>query len=285
MGCCKIYRLPDVKEELLCHYCGQADSSTLTWNKSSSAVTVLYKTESDRTGQSYYGNSKLCVLNVREREAVAIPLGNGECVHDCQWSPTADEFIVVHGVMPRNKATLYNARGQPLYTFGEAPRNLVKWSPNGKLFVLGGSGTLAGEFQFYDRTAVGKPKDGKLGYFSEKLSDYSWSPCSRFLLGANVFSRLRVDNKYVVWKHNGERVTEKKYEVLWEAAWIPYPSAAYVERPLSPVREAPKQKQAYIPPHRSAAAAALLARTTPAVEARAGPVGACVEEKKKKRHK
>ena len=290
----QIFRLPNVKEEIFATPFGRSDGAVLQWSRSASSIAVQYKSETDKSqgaSNSYYGSVSASIVSVRDRAVYNIALTSGEAVHDLQWSPTTDELILVHGTMPRNKATLYNAKGCPIYSFGEAPRNLIQWSPNGKMFALGGTGNLVGEFQFYDRPAVGVKGDGKLGYFSEKSSVQVWAPDSRHFSCSTIFSRLRIDNKLMIWKHSGELCCEIKYKTpLHGVTWVPYSSSSYKARPPSPTKVIPEKAkpQAYRPPVASAAAAALLARN-PATSVGqapkpAGPVGGqVVEEKKKKR--
>lgn len=294
----RIVRLPTLSDDVLVRNLGKADDASLSWSKSGSALLVLAKSDTDRTGQSYYGSAALTLLNVRERQCYPVVLGRDDSstsIHDVQWSPTADEFIVIHAAMPNNKATLFNAKGEALCQFGDAsPRNLASWSPNGRLLAIGGAGNLAGDFQFYDRSvavATEKRSPATLGSFSEKNSLYFWSPCSRVLVAANVFSRLRISNKYVLWKHSGERLAEVKFDELHEAVFLPVPASAFPVRSPSPVKvTAAAKPQAYRPPHQSAAAAALLARPTSSSSAHVkpattGPIGSAVvvEDKKKRR--
>ena len=161
--------------------------------------------------------------------------------------------------------------------------------------MLGGTGNLAGEFQFYQRDLVGLrgPKvaetgsDGKLGKLSDKCSVFEWAPDSFHFITANVFSRLRLDNKYTVYKPNGAAVESAKFDELYQAAFLPQQWQRFPkDRPVSPTVqvEGPKLFKA----RGASGAAALLARPTAgagnAVKVQKGPVGgAVVEEPKKKR--
>ena len=60
------------------------------------------------------------------------------------WSPNGREFIVVYGTMP-SKSTLFDHRAQPVFDFGPASRNTVKYNGRGRLLYLGGFGNLTGE--------------------------------------------------------------------------------------------------------------------------------------------
>lgn len=290
----RVSRLPTINEEMFQRVFGRADDATVMWNFNSSCLLVVARSHVDKSGASYYGSEQLHIVNVRDRQSVALSAELSEGgVHDCRWSPVADELIVVHGAMPLNKATLINSKGQKLYSFGESPRNVALWSPNGNLFALGGVGNLAGDFQFYDRKAFAAEKkasnDGRLGSFSEKNTTHFWSPCSRYLVAANVFSKLRTANKYTLWSHSGRRITEVKFDELHEAIFAPIAPSRFPERPLSPtVPVTPAAKPAlYRPAHYSAAAAAMLARPTSAGSGTApkpaGPVGATVVKEKRRK--
>lgn len=49
-------------------------------------------------------------------------------VHDVQWTPAGDYFIVVAGFMPA-KTMLFSATCKPVFDLGSGPHNLVRWSP------------------------------------------------------------------------------------------------------------------------------------------------------------
>ncbi|KAG5481991.1 hypothetical protein LSCM1_05704 [Leishmania martiniquensis] len=302
-----IYRLPQLRDGPLYQLnFGRAETASLFWSPSGSYVVLLVKSERDPSGKSYYGTVQLHIIDVMNRSVTDVKLkGEGETVHDCQWSPTSDELLVIHGKMPRNKCTLFNKNGVAQMTFGEAPRNMVAWAPNGSRFVVGGSGNLAGDYQFYARpqlaqaagvsagptaTAPVASSAACTGEFNEKCSFQKWAPDSYNFLCSTVFTRLRMDNKIVVTKLNGARVLTKKYPVLYGAHWIAMRAPdKYLPRAASPraTGEEKPKPQAYRPPGGTSRAAALL-RRDPEIASQAkpaGPVGATVAvQKKKRRH-
>lgn len=42
-------------------------------------------------------------------------------------------------------------QADPVFTFGEAHRNTISWSPHGRFVCLAGFGNLAGDMDFWDR--------------------------------------------------------------------------------------------------------------------------------------
>lgn len=155
---------------------------------------------SNTNNSTYYGKLSLRIVDIRKRTVQEVKLksvcgGSGassaaaanlDVVHDCCWRPSVregkhhdeDELLVIHGNMPRNRATLVSAAGVPLLTFGEGPRNMVRWSPNGEDILVGGSGNLAGDYQCYCCRSTTATTEG--GAASEKLKATTpSSPSSR----------------------------------------------------------------------------------------------------------
>lgn len=227
---------------------------------------------------TYYGKLSLRIVDIRKRTVQEVKLksvlggssassaaaANLDVVHDCCWRPSVrdgkhhdeDELLVIHGNMPRNRATLVSAAGVPLLTFGEGPRNMAQWSPNGEDILVGGSGNLAGDYQFFSSrsttattttgseqhhetasprampakkasspaspTAQTGPGEYKcVGELNEKCSMESWAPDSYHILFSTIFTRLRVDNKVVIAKKNGAKRLTQKFKALYGAHWIP----------------------------------------------------------------
>jgi translation initiation factor 2A len=73
------------------------------WNAPSTACLFMATCETDATNQSYYGESKLHYLPAdaaRADDACAVAMPKDGPVHDVQWSPAGDYFVVVAGFMP-----------------------------------------------------------------------------------------------------------------------------------------------------------------------------------------
>lgn len=298
-----VYRLPEVRDKpMLQFFFGRAESARLAWSSSGQQLAVLVQSDRDRSGKSYYGTANLHLVDIMGRSSKEIKVNKtaGETVHDFQWSPPrarADELLVVHGAMPRNRTTLYNKKGIALLTLGEAPRNMACWSPDGRAFVLGGSGNLAGDYHFYRYTPAANPQQQQptancVGEFNEKCSFQTWAPDSHNFMCATVFTRLRVDNKIVFTKTNGERVLTERFPVLYAAHWVTDGSSASTSgegepRPDSPRPAGEQKAKKYVPPGGgSARAAAALNRpdgSTTKESRPAGPVGATPPASRKKK--
>ena len=112
-------------------------------------------TEVDKTGKSYMGETGLYYMTVEEAQkgkgkVQNVTLRKEGPIHDVQWSPLGDEFIVIFGVSPP-EACIFNTKCEVTHSFGEAPRNTVSWSPHGRFLALAGFGNMSGELAFYDR--------------------------------------------------------------------------------------------------------------------------------------
>ncbi|CCW71693.1 unnamed protein product [Phytomonas sp. Hart1] len=304
-----LYRLPNLQEGPLYQVpFGRSEAARVLWSHSGHHLALLAQSERDARAKSYYETISLHLIDVLKRRTTSIRLTEeGETVHDARWSPTPqDELLVVHGKMPRNQTTLFGPTGAKLLSLGEAPRNRGLWAPNAAGFVLGGSGNLAGDYVFYAYAAgkgeARRPPRGEspaapslpvsTGAFNEKCSLQEWAPDSHHFLCATLFTRLRMDNKVVIFKKNGARVVTVRYPALYGAHWVglrsPGDFPLRAPSPRAGEGEGEQKPRAYCPPGgTSTRAAALLRRQDPAVPssttASAGPVGAVLVQKRKKK--
>jgi len=53
-----------------------------------------------------------------------------------------------------------------------------------------------------------------------------WAPDGRHLLTATLAPRLRVDNAFYVYRHDGTLIAQQRGEELLEALWLPAPAGA-----------------------------------------------------------
>ena len=49
-----------------------------------------------------------------------------------------------------SRTTLFDHRASPIYEFGEAARNIVKFNPRGRLMYVAGFGNLSGEIVLFN---------------------------------------------------------------------------------------------------------------------------------------
>ena len=123
-----------------------AEDVSLKWSIDAAALLVLSTTHVDETNQNYYGTTCLHLLR-RSKNAKRVETGEGEGdaqadrndrpndrqpsawqgmrvvldrqgpIHDVEWSPKTNEFIVVYGTMPA-KSMLYNRNAEAIFSFG-----------------------------------------------------------------------------------------------------------------------------------------------------------------------
>ncbi|KAL4428252.1 hypothetical protein ABPG75_002341 [Micractinium tetrahymenae] len=210
----------------------RANAARLLWNSTGTAVLALTAADVDATNQSYYGEQKLYYLAADGSNECAVPLAKEGPIHDVQWNPKGDYFVVVAGFMPA-KTTLFTDKCVAKFDLGSGPYSTVRWNPFGRFLVLAGIGNLPGDLAFYDKKADGKCKP--MGTTrAENAVTAEWSPCGRYLMSATVAPRLRVDNGFQVFKYDGTLVAREKRDVLYEASWLPAPEGTYDDRPQSP---------------------------------------------------
>ncbi|KIY91464.1 Eukaryotic translation initiation factor 2A [Monoraphidium neglectum] len=130
------------------------------------------------------------------------------------------------------KVTLFDDKCKPVYDLGGGPYNTVIWNPFGRFLAIAGFGNLPGDLVFWSKLNKGACK--QIAATRSEAVNASWSPCGRYVMTSTVAPRLRVDNNVKVFTYYGEKVAEKKFDVLLEAQWLPAPSGTFEDRPASP---------------------------------------------------
>jgi translation initiation factor 2A len=231
-----IYCYPDLTNVITSKHFFKAEEVKLNWSPIGNALIVQTHTSVDKTGESYYGESSIYMLASDASFDCVVPKGKDGPVGDVQWSPSGKVFVVVAGKTPA-KATLFDAKCNPLCDFGEAPRNIVSWSPHGRFLVIAGFGNLAGDADFWDTNKLKKMGSTNLSCTVK----YGWSPDSRYFMTATTHPRLRVDNNVKIYRYNGDGPLCTKDEgELYDAQWVPAAPGVHPDRPQSPGRKRAK---------------------------------------------
>jgi translation initiation factor 2A len=177
---------------------------------------VLLQSISDDTSTtSYYGESSLYFLDLLYGKFNKISLPEGP-IHDFDWVPDGSTFITCAGYQP-SKTHIYNNLGKFLKELCVSKVSTIKISHDSKLVCMAGFGNLNGDLEIYklsDYAIIGKTKL----YCGVSLN---WSKDCKYLLGAVLSPRVRVDNEYRVFTYNGEDVTGEKFNgEIYECEWI-----------------------------------------------------------------
>lgn len=209
----------------------KSTSATFLWNSLGTAVLVSTSTDVDKTGKSYYGETGLYFMAADGSASINVTLNKEGPIHDVAWSPLGKEFVVTYGFMPA-QSTLFDFKCNPVVDFGVAPRNTVRWAPNGKIVCLGGFGNLQGQMDFWDvKTTT------KLGTAQAHCAAVcEWAPDSRHFVAAVVSPRIRVDNGYKIFRYDGNLIYEAHVNELYQVEWRPALPGAYPDRALSPFK-------------------------------------------------
>lgn len=208
----------------------RADAVSFRWSSTGLACIALVSTNVDSAGSNYYGTSEAYFIDVRAGTQKRIELPTEGPCYDIAWSPAGLEFIVIYGYMPA-RATLFNSKCEPVFDFGTGSRNTVSFSPHGRFVALAGFGNLNGGVEFWDKNKHALVGKTTLGC----TTSYSWSPCSRYFIGATTFPRLRVDNSFRVVRFDGKLIHEHKMEEshLLEVRFRPSLRSAYQDPKLT----------------------------------------------------
>jgi len=230
---CQVYRLDNLSRPTARKSFYKVQTVKMCWNNTGSAVLVLTSMEVDDTGRNYYGNTNLYFMrDDGSEDSIVASAGDGP-VHDVQWSPVQDEFLLLHGDLPCVISLHEGKKGSKRMEFGRGHRNTIRWNTFGRFFMVGGFGQLLGDTDFWD-----KPGKQPLGSTRMECCVVSaFGPDGRTFLTATTAPRMRVDNKIQLFDYGGNVMCTLPFEELYLASWRPRPRGAFQDRPPSPGRE------------------------------------------------
>jgi translation initiation factor 2A len=252
-----------------------ASDATLMWNATATALLIFSRSNLDTSGASYTGAAAVYFMSANGEDSGKVEQTKDGPVHDVQWSPDGEKFVMIAGKMPA-QVTLFNAKAEPIYQFGASPRNTVVWSPHGRFLCIAGFGNLAGEMDFYDVLRL-----KKIGSNASDCSiRFGWSPDSRYFLTASLAPRMNVDNNMKIFRYNGDGpLLRMDFDRAYEATWMPLTAGVFPNRGPSPGRSQVSQMEreqrqkaaaekaaakpaAYRPPRSTGTVASMLTRDT-----------------------
>jgi translation initiation factor 2A len=133
-----------------------AERVELKWNALCTHVIMLCHTEVDATGASYGGGTQLFFFATDASFQTQVSFKEEGQVQAVEWNPKGGDFIVIHG-RPPFQATLFGVKDcTPIFEFGKAAYNTIRFSPHGRFVMLGGFANLAGHMQFWDKNKLKK---------------------------------------------------------------------------------------------------------------------------------
>ena len=177
---------------------------------------IIVQAINDNTSsQSYYGNSTLYYTDIETLKFQKFALPEGP-IHDFDWCPDGNNFIICAGHLP-SKTNLYNKEGKLVKEICTGKFNRVKISPDSRMVALCGFGSLNGDIEFYNLENY--QRIVKYNFFC--CVNFNWSIDSKYLLGAVLSTRVKVDNEYRILKYNGEEVLcDKNVGEIYECVWV-----------------------------------------------------------------
>lgn len=228
----------------------QADKAAFNWNRRGTNVFVMTQTEVDKTGGSYYGKQSLSYGDVKGN-AGNMAFSKEGPIHAVCWNPgNSNEWVAVYGHAPA-KATLFNAKCEPLFEFGTGAWNAVYFPPEGHCVLLCGFGNIAsGSVEVWDMRGY-----RRLGACAAPATTcLAWDPRGETFLTATTYPRLTVGNGYKIWHYTGalmhKHVCPEK-ENLLSMAWQPgtFPKSELSKSAPKGIEDTtPKPTAAYRPP-------------------------------------
>uniref|UniRef100_A0A915Q122 Eukaryotic translation initiation factor 2A n=1 Tax=Setaria digitata TaxID=48799 RepID=A0A915Q122_9BILA len=203
----------------------KCDKINFLWSCKGSAMIVMAILDVDKSNKSYYGEQNLYLVAVNG-DSCAVPLEKNGPVYCAKWSPSGKQFAVCYGFMPA-RVTLYNLKCDPVFDFGEGPRNDMYYNRFGNILILCGFGNIAsGRMQFWDVEA----RREIVTIEAPNTTLLEWAPDGQHLMTATTAPRLRIDNSFRIWHYSGRLLYEHCYSSpseLWQVQWRPVPGNIY----------------------------------------------------------
>jgi len=227
-----------------------AEEVEFMWNKKGDAVLCITECAVDKTNQSYYGVKAISLMD-RYGFSWRVPISGENPLQDAQWHPDGKRFAVIDGYPLR--ATMFNCDGKGKgWEIQRSACNTIRFSPQGRFLMLGGFGNLAGNMSFWDVQAK-----QLLGQCCAASSvEYEWAPNGRMFITARLFPRRRVDNGFIIWRYNGQKLYSFDFKELYQFSIRPAVSGLYPDcppspdvKPIKPAQVAAARPKAYVPPH------------------------------------
>jgi len=212
----RLYRETNLDRQFVQKNFFKADKVDFKWNQQGSACLCCATTETDSTGKSYYGETNLYYLSVRDSDSVHVQLDKGGPVYDYNFSPDGNEFAVCYGFMP-STVKLFDRKCSKLFNFGSGHYNEVRFNPQGSIILMAGFGNLRGEMSFWNRKELTLINILQ----APDTTTFDWSPDGEHVLTATCAPRLKVDNGIVMWHYATGQVYKAEFTELWEAKWQP----------------------------------------------------------------
>eukprot|EP00456_Euglypha_rotunda_P008698 TRINITY_DN1176_c0_g1_i6.p1 TRINITY_DN1176_c0_g1~~TRINITY_DN1176_c0_g1_i6.p1 ORF type:complete len:585 (-),score=123.20 TRINITY_DN1176_c0_g1_i6:25-1551(-) len=232
-GKVSIFSAPKFDKEIASRSFFNADEISLKWSaKDVKPAALLIETSTQASGKNYYGESNLYLMHASGLFDVNVPFGTepGD-IQDAQWSPCANEFIVIQGKQPAQAILFRSDDCKPIHHFGRSAINTIRWNPQGKFIVLGGFGNCPGNIFFWDRN-----KKKQIGQAQDKHAPrfFNWTADGRQFITAALRPKRTVDIGYKIWTYYGKLLNHTLLDRLTEVSIRPAVSGIYPDRPPSP---------------------------------------------------
>lgn len=248
----RIFKYPqfEVTQALVSRSSFQADKANFNWNKRGTNVFVMTQTDVDKTGGSYYGKQSLSYGDVKGSSGNVTFSKEGP-IHAISWNPgNSNEWVAVYGHAPA-KATLFNAKCEPLFEFGTGSWNSIYFPPEGNRLLIAGFGNIAsGHIEVWELR--GYKKLGSCA--APDTTSLQWDPRGETFITATTYPRLTVGNGYKIWHYTcalmHKHLCQEKENLLainWQPGNFPKSDLSKVV-PKAIEDSTPKPAAAYRPP-------------------------------------
>jgi translation initiation factor 3 subunit B len=153
-----------------------------------------------------------------------------EELNSLHWEPKGNKFAIIvtensnsyvyfYEVQPNSFASAATAGVKVLKHFEAKGVNVVKWSPKGRICVLGGIRGFTGDLQFWDVDELTLMASGE----HYNCTDIEWDPTGRYVVSYVSCWHVMNDHGLTMWSLTGLELAKQNIIGLKQFVWRPRP--------------------------------------------------------------
>jgi len=215
-----LHKFPDFEVSVARKTFSQSDSVNIQWSENGNMALVLTFKDVDDISNLYSGRSGGLYLLRDDGFDCLVPIKDNLPIQDFRWNPKGTQFTVLYGFVPETSFAIFDNEANIIAQNVSSSKNTIIWSPCGRILAIGGFGNLPGDLDFFDVSDCANPIPiGNVNAFSTTY--HTFSPDSKYFIGATLSPRLRVENCVRFYTYCGDFIFEDKVDDLYDVRFKP----------------------------------------------------------------
>jgi translation initiation factor 2A len=248
-----LHKFPDLDVAIARKTFAQADKIDVFWSGNGKMALCLTFKEVDDISNLYSGRSAGLYLLRDDGFDCLVQIKDNLPIQSIVWNPKGNQFAAIYGFVPECTTGIFDFEANAIAQIDSNSKNALIWSPCGRILAIGGFGNLPGDLDFYDVSDCSNPSViGSVNAFSTTY--HTWSPDSKYFIGATLSPRLRVDNCIRFYSYRGDFIHQENIDELYEIRFKPtqnnYPQFKIEKQQIIEKPKESLKSTKYIPPKR-----------------------------------